>query len=90
MTGAWLSTWWLWWAIFMFAFLVLPMGYGWGYRGWGAPYPRYVQRRRGQRAIAVTSSRSFNHHSWGWGGDFVWIAMVVGVLWAVSAYGWLR
>lgn len=89
MAGVWMTTWWLWWSIFMLAFLVVPLSYG-GYRGWGVPFPSYIQRRRGQRAAAVTSSPLFNHQSWGWGGDIVWIATIVGVLWAVSAMGWLR
>lgn len=46
-----MGTWWWIWIAFMFLFLVPPIGYGWGYRGWGAPYPSYVQRRRGQAAI---------------------------------------
>ena len=41
-----MSTWWLLWMGVMFFFL-LSDGYGWGYRGWGPPYPRYIQRRRG-------------------------------------------
>jgi hypothetical protein len=47
------SSWWFIWLVVMFLFLAPPIGYGWGYRGWGAPYPRYIQRRRGQQAAAA-------------------------------------
>ena len=67
----------------MFLLLVPPMGYGWGYRGWGPPYPRYIQRRLGQRAAAAGTSVQFNHHAWGWGGDVVWAVFIVGMLWAI-------
>lgn len=39
---------WYWWAWFGFVFflVLVPMSYGWGYRQWGPPYPRYYYRRR--------------------------------------------
>ena len=77
--------WWIW-MVFMFLLLVPPLGYGWGYRGWGPPYPRYIQRRRGARATAIGTPATFNHHSWGWGGDFVWMVLVIGVFWAGWAF----
>ena len=83
MMGSW---WWLW-MVFMFVFLVPPLGYGWGFRGWGPPYPRYVQRRRVQQG-AFAGGSGFDHQSWGWGGDFVWIVLSVGLFWAVAAAWW--
>jgi hypothetical protein len=75
----------------MFLFLVPPMGYGWGYRGWGPPYPRYIQRRRAQQAEAANGpSASFNHHAWGWGGDFLWMILLIGAFWAIFGYVWWR
>jgi hypothetical protein len=87
-----MSSWWFLWMIFMFVLLVPPLGYGWGYRGWGPPYPRYVQRRRGQQALSAGGGGpvAFNHHSWGWGGDFVWMVFFIGSLWAVSLFFWPR
>lgn len=41
-----MSSWWLMWLVFMFFLFASPVTYGWGYRGWGPPYPSYVQRRR--------------------------------------------
>jgi hypothetical protein len=55
---------WLLWLVFLFMFLVAPLGYGWGYRGWGPPYPRYVQRRRATQAAGGDPS-SIDHQAWG-------------------------
>jgi hypothetical protein len=83
-----MSGWLVLWTVFMILFLATPVGYGWGYRGWGPPYPRYVQRRRGQLAAGTGAPATFDHQSWGWGGDFVWIMLFVGLFWAVSALWW--
>jgi hypothetical protein len=80
-----MSSWWLMWMVFMFLLFVPPLGYGWGYRGWGPPYPRYLQRRRTQQATAGGAAGPFRHESWGWGGDFVWIVFFVGFVWVVAA-----
>jgi hypothetical protein len=82
-----ISWWWLW-MIFMFFFFVTPVGYGWGYRRWGPPYPRYIQRRRSRRAGDIPDSAPFDHHAWGWGGDFVWLAFFIGMLWVVTVFWW--
>jgi hypothetical protein len=81
------SSWFLWFMV-MFVLLVPPLGYGWGYRGWGAPYPRYIQRRRAPKAADNSSSGTPHHLSWGWGGDFVWAVFFFGMLWMVTAM-WL-
>ncbi|MHB2032560.1 MAG: hypothetical protein ACYCVE_04200 [Gemmatimonadaceae bacterium] len=78
---------WLWlWLVFMFVFLILPTSYGWGYRGWGPPYPRYMQRRRGDRAASSGSPTSFNHHAWGLAGDVFWLLLIFWVL----TFFWVR
>lgn len=41
--------WWAWFAIIVFLIFV-PLTYGWGYRGWGPPYPRSYSRYRHRRA----------------------------------------
>ncbi|MEO6951479.1 MAG: hypothetical protein ABI321_06685 [Polyangia bacterium] len=74
--------------ILMFVFIVPPVAYGWGYRGWGAPYPRYLQRRRAGQALASGRDPSFDAHSWSWGGDLVWVLCSIWVCWAVAAYFW--
>lgn len=83
-----IGSWWLLWMLFMFVFLVPSIGYGWGYRGWGPPYPRYIQRRRGQQATSIGGSDEFNHLSWGVGGDFVWAVVFIGIFWASAALWW--
>jgi hypothetical protein len=80
-----ISAWWLLWIAGMIVLLAPPVGYGWGYRGWGAPYPRYIQRRRGQ---AAGEYQNFNHESWGWGGDFVWTILLFGTFWAFLHLWW--
>ena len=82
-----MHSWWLLWMLVMLLFLVPSVGYGWGYRRWGAPYPRYIQRRR-QQAALTGSPTTFNHESWGWGGDFVWTVLLFGGLWAAYAFWW--
>ena len=79
-----MSSWWILWMVFMFLFLVSPVSYGWGYRGWGPPYPRYIQRRRGLRASATGQAADPRHQSWGWGGDFVWVVLLVAGGWAFA------
>ena len=74
-------TWWWLWLLFMFVFIVSPMSYGWGYRRWGPPYPRYVQRRRSERAARDFGSVPFDHHAWGWGGDVIWIILIFWIFW---------
>jgi len=81
--------WWWVWMIVIFALCLGPVGYGWGYRGWGPPYPSYIQRRRHERAVAGGAPTSFNHYSWGWGADLIWVLFVVAIIWAAAAF-WMR
>ena len=83
-----MSSWWILWTLFLFLLLVPAMGYGWAYRGWGPPYPTYVQRRRTLRASEAGGSATFDHQAWGWGGDFVWMVLAVAVLWAAIGLFW--
>jgi hypothetical protein len=61
-------------------FMLTPVGYGWGDRGWGPPVPTYIQRRRMQQA-AASGSTWFNHAAWGGRGDFVWVFLVTEMFW---------
>jgi hypothetical protein len=83
-----MNSWFVWWILFMVIFFATPLGYGWGYRRWGAPYPRYIQRRRVLRATSDGNSPTFNHESWRWGGDLVWLAFVVGIIWFFWVLFW--
>jgi hypothetical protein len=87
MINAW-SSWWLLWFVFILLFLVPSIGYGWGYRGWGPPYPRYIQRRRAEQAALGGDTETLRHHSWGWRGDVVWMVFFAGVIGFVMA-AWL-
>ena len=83
-------SWWFLWLLFMFLCLASPVGYGWGYRGWGPPYPSYIQRRRMERAAMTSNSTPFNHRAWGWSGDALWLVFAVGMFWASTAFWWRR
>ena len=83
-----MSSWWLMWMVFMLVFLVPPIGYGWGYRKWGPPYPRYIQRRRGREGAAAQDPAPFDHQAWGWGGDLLWAGLLIWLLWAGWALWW--
>lgn len=80
---------WLLWLVFLFLFLVAPLGYGWGYRGWGPPYPRYVQRRRALR-VGANGPSPFDHQAWGRAGDLVWLGLIIAMIWACAAFVLLR
>jgi hypothetical protein len=82
-----IAWWWLW-IVFLFAFLLMPTGYGWGYRRWGPPYPRYMQRRRAARAAERGDAGSFDHHAWGWGGDLLWLMFTLWVIWFLFVVLW--
>ena len=85
-----ISSWWLMWWVFMLFVLIPPVGYGWGYRRWGPPYPSYFQRRRAERIGASTAPASlpFDHYSWSWGGDLLWIGFMIAMVWAMSVFWW--
>jgi hypothetical protein len=80
-------TWRLLWLGFMVIVIVAPMTYGWGYRGWGPPYPRYIQRRHARQASPF-GAFPFDHQAWGFRGDLMWFALFIGALWAVSVVWW--
>lgn len=76
------SLWWIW---IMFLGVFLPtIGYGWGYRRWGPPLPRYLQRRRSQNAKAAGST--IDHHAWGRTGDVLWAMVLVWMMWAIGTW----
>jgi hypothetical protein len=84
-----LISWWWWvWLACMFVFLVTPMGYGWGYRGWGPPVPSYMQRLRTARGDPFGGRSPYNHTTWGYGGDLIWMFVFVLAFFAVGGFWW--
>jgi hypothetical protein len=80
---------WYLWLLFMIFVVLPPIGYGWGYRGWGPPFPRVVQRRRGPRGPSMAqTAAAADHLSWGWFGDVVWLLLSIGVVWALWGLVW--
>ena len=83
--------WFWWWLLFVVLLLVIPLSYGWGYRGWGAPYPSYYQRRRtptGARAVdpdtvVVEDPDAEEAAAWGVLADILWVLAIVALVWLV-------
>ncbi|MEO8903824.1 MAG: hypothetical protein ABI627_20070 [Polyangiaceae bacterium] len=80
-----MSLWWILWMGFIFTFLLAPLGYGWGCRSWGPPYPSYIQRRR--HAAAMGDS-AFDHRAWGIGGDLIWVVMIMVMFSFFGSFWW--
>jgi hypothetical protein len=74
--------WWWWWIAFVVIFFLLPLGYGWGYRGWGPWY-----RRPGTLAAGTEPGAG---ESAGWGGCAVilWIIVIIAIFWLIAGWGW--
>jgi hypothetical protein len=83
-----IGVWWWFWVGFMFLFLVSPVGYGWGYRGWGPPLPSYFQRRGGSQTSRSVREHDSDRSGWGITGDLVWLVALAGIVWAISATFW--
>ncbi|MDX1691488.1 MAG: hypothetical protein R3290_10735 [Acidimicrobiia bacterium] len=70
--------WWFWWWLILLSILfVLPIGYGWGYRRWGYPYPSWTARAREARAREAAT--------WGFLADFVWFMFLAFAVWLIVA-----
>ena len=69
--------WFWWWLIFMLLFFFVPLGYGWGYRRWGPPYPSWTARARAARESELAT--------WGLLADLVWVVLLIGVFWLILA-----
>jgi hypothetical protein len=83
------STLWPLWMAFILLILLSAVGYGWAYRGWGPPYPTYLQQRRARQALSANGFAASKHRAWGWRGDFVWVVFLIGGGWAFAEL-WLR
>lgn len=80
--------WWWWWFAFLVVFFLLPLGYGWGYRGWG---PWYRRRGTSERHVGEPSPAPVEDDldsGWGWTGVALWIVLLVALFWLVAAVGW--
>jgi len=82
--------WILWWFLFVALFLMVPLGYGWGYRGWGPPYYRRPGRpvddveAEAIRRQTIVEQRA-EAESWGWIALVFWILFAVAIVWLVLA-----
>lgn len=81
----WYSTgWWWWWILFLLVFFLLPLGYGWGYRGWG---PWYRRRTPGRFTSESTGDPDLDR-GWGWISSFLWVILLIALIWIVAAILW--
>lgn len=78
--------WWFW--MFVMFMLFMPVGYGWGYRGWGAPVPSYVQRQRMEAATRAGHPAARNHLAWCRGGDCIWALLAVELILLIALFVW--
>lgn len=67
--------WFLLWVVFVVLLFALPLGYGWGYRRWGPPYPSWTAAAREQRARGMAT--------WGFIADLVWVVFLVAIIWLI-------
>ena len=88
---------WWWWVAFVVIFFLIPLGYGWGYRGWRPWY----RRRRTHKGLPgnVPSAPPGNYPrpgdqptaeetGWGWAGVLLWFILIIAIIWLVAAWGW--
>lgn len=73
--------WLLIWILFVVVLLAIPVGYGWGYRGWGPPYPRYYNRRGRPTGAPAEAGIAYEDDDWGVLGDILWVIAAVAVVW---------
>jgi len=79
--------WWWWWGMLILLFL-LPLGYGWGMRGWGPWYRRRPVRREFLPPDGTDPFVTERGGGWGWLGAFLWVVLVVLVVWLIAVWGW--
>lgn len=85
--------WFWWWLAFLLIFFVLPVGYGWGYRGWGPWYRRRPIDRRSpmnggtayvpERRMQVRAG--YAGEGWNDGSGVLWLVLIVAAMWLVVA-----
>ncbi len=78
--------WWWWWLAFLVIFFLIPLGYGWGYRGWG-PWYRRRGRRRAEIRTDLPAGDVGDEVGWGALGVFLWIVLILAIIWVVAAWG---
>ncbi len=83
-----------WWLLFVLIFLLLPLGYGWCYRGWGPPHYRRPGRpltpaEAEQLQRKTIAEEQAEAEGWGWIALALWFLFAVAVVWLVLALIWV-
>lgn len=85
------GSWWWWWIAVVVILFLIPLGYGWGYRGYGAPRVPRRRRpvRRGEAGTSVpVRDVPGNEDPWGPLGTFIWVILVIVVVWLIVLWIW--
>jgi hypothetical protein len=87
--------WWWWWIAFVLIFFLIPLGYGWGYRGWGPWYRRRGPGTSPPGEVPPSPAPSDmrrgpvgDETGWGWGAAFLWFILIIAIIWLIAAWGW--
>ncbi len=67
------------WLLFVVLIVLLPLWYGWGYRGWGPPVPRRRSQAERARAEAGVSEPGWD----AWMVGVVWVASLIASIWII-------
>lgn len=79
--------WWWWWIAFVILFFLLPLAYGWAYRGWG-PWFRRRSGRPGRPPAEGPEEPGEGIDGWGWIAVALWIVVLLAIIWFFWAWGW--
>ncbi len=85
--------WWWWWIFFIAIFFLLPLGYGWGYRGWGPWYRRRKPGRPRSRADLPSLDEErvnaeLEEEGWGWMAIALWFVLLIAIIWGGAGFYW--
>ncbi len=90
--------WWWWWIAFVVIFFLIPLGYGWGYRGWGPWYrrrhPSGIPRSAAPPPdiegdnLRRTPADNETESGWGAAAVFLWLVLILAIIWLIAAWGW--
>ena len=71
---------------FYLIFFFIPLGYGWGHRGWGPWYRRrpYYRRDLRERERGMREQVPPEDIGWGGGAIVLWFVLFISILWLIA------
>lgn len=79
-----MELWLILWLVFVLSLVLLPLGYGWGYRSWGPPRPPH-RRARPETPAEDRTAAEREIDGWGVLALVVWVALTVALVWLLVA-----